>query len=168
MKNQLNQKIQIGCSALHSLFNFYRISNRIKANEGFKNSIYKDQLGNQTIGYGHLVYSNDIFFVKKRYSKKILLRVFYNDLKKAISDFKKYYHYKNLPNSSQEVIIEMVFQLGIKKVLKFKKFNFYIKKKQLYLASLEMMKSRWYQQTPKRVDELISILLRSNVRIQKK
>ena len=89
-------------------------------------------------------------------------------MKKAISDFKKYYNYKNLPNSSQEVIIEMVFQLGIKKVLKFKKFNFYIKKNQLYLASLEMMKSRWYQQTPKRVDKLISILLRFNVRIQKK
>ena len=168
MKNQLNQKIQIGCSVLHSLFNFNRISNRIKANEGFKSSVYRDQLGNQTIGYGHLVYSKDIFFVKKRYPKKTLLGVFCNDLKKAVSDFKKYYNYKTLPDSSQEVIIEMVFQLGIKKVLKFKKFNFYIKKKQLYLASLEMMKSRWYQQTPKRVDKLISILLRSNVRIQKK
>ena len=168
MKNQLNQKIQIGCFAQHSLFNFYRISGRIKANEGFKSSVYRDQLGNQTIGYGHLVYSKDTFFVKKRYPKKILLRVFYNDLKKAISDFKKNYNYKILPDSTQEVIIEMVFQLGIEKVLKFKKFNFYIKNKQLYLASLEMMRSRWYQQTPKRVDKLISVLLKHDVRIQKK
>ena len=72
------------------MFNFYRISNHIKANEGFKSSVYRDQLGNQTIGYGHLVYSKDIFFVKKRYPKKTLLGVFCNDLKKAVSDFKKY------------------------------------------------------------------------------
>ena len=64
-----------------------------------------------------------------------------------------------MPDNVQEAIIEMIFQLGIKQLLKFKKFNFYIRKKQLYMASLEMIKSRWYQQTPKRVDKLIAILL---------
>ena len=59
----------------------------------------------------------------------------------------------------QEVLIEMIFQLGIKKTLKFKNFNFYLKNSQPYLAALEMINSLWYLQTPKRVDNLIKILL---------
>ena len=64
----------------------------------------------------------------------------------------------------QEIIIEMIFQLGINGVLKFKKFNLHIKKKHYYLAALEMMKSRWYDQTPKRADKLIATLLQHNDR----
>ena len=144
------------------MFKFSKISNRIKLNEGFKDIIYKDKLGYQTIGYGHLINSKDGFILKKKFSKKLLLEIFYTDLRKAILDFKKHYHYKTLENNIQEVIIEMIFQLGIKKVVKFKKFNFYIRNKQLYLAALEMIKSRWYQQTPNRVDRLTAILLRND------
>ena len=49
----------------------------------------------------------------------------------------------------------MLFQLGPKGVMKFKKMLFYLKKKQKYLTCLEMMDSLWYKQTPKRVDDLI-------------
>ena len=59
----------------------------------------------------------------------------------------------------KEVLIEMIFQLGIKKTLKFKKFNFYLKSSKPHLAALEMINSLWYLQTPKRVDNLIKILL---------
>ena len=62
-------------------------------------------------------------------------------------------------NSSREVLIEMIFQLGIKKVNKFKRFNKFLKQKLLYLAALEMINSLWYIQTPKRVDGLIKVLL---------
>lgn len=144
------------------MFNFSRTSNRIKKNEGFRNHIYKDQLGIKTIGYGHLVTKKDNFQNKKKYTKKILLKTFKIDLLKAISDFKKNYFYKNLPDNAQEVIIEMVFQLGIEKLLKFKKFNLNIKKKYFYLAAFEMMQSRLYEQTPKRVNKLILILLKQN------
>lgn len=144
------------------MFNFSRISSHIKANEGFRRCIYKDKFGNPTIGYGHLINSKDIFYIRKRYSKKFLTEIFYSDLRGAILSFKKYYQYKVLPDHVQKVIIEMIFQLGIKKVVKFKKFNFYIRNKQLYLAALEMIKSRWYQQTPNRVDRLTAILLRND------
>lgn len=144
------------------MFNFSRLSSRIKAREGFSGFVYSDKLGNPTIGYGHLINSNDVFSVKKKYSKVALTNLFYNDLRKAISDFKKNYYYKILSDTVQETIIEMIFQLGIRKVLQFKKFNFYINDKQLFLAALEMMKSRWYLQTPNRVNKLIIILLQPN------
>ena len=134
------------------MINTNRISKRIKLHEGLQDKIYLDTLGNPTIGYGHLVTPEDKFFFKKKYSKKLLLDIFMKDLLKSIFDFKNNYKYKKLQNNTQEVIIEMVFQLGIKKVLTFKKFNHYINNKQLYLAALEMMNSRWYKQTPKTVN----------------
>ena len=59
----------------------------------------------------------------------------------------------------QEVIIEMIFQLGIKNMLSFNKFNAHIKKNQLFMAALEMIDSRWYQQTPRRVNKLIANMI---------
>ena len=38
--------------------------------------------------------------------------------------------------------------------------NNHLKKKQVFMASLEMINSLWYFQTPKRVDGLINILLK--------
>ena len=97
------------------MFNFSRLSSRIKTNEGFRGGVYKDQLGNLTIGYGHLIKSKDIFSVKKRYSKRILSGVFNNDLEKAILDFKKNYHYMILPDNIQEVMIDVSeFDVGYK------------------------------------------------------
>ena len=141
------------------MFNFYRTSNRIKKHEGFKNKIYKDLLGNLTIGYGHLIRNKDSFKPNTKYSKKILSLVFKKDLEKAIFHFKKNYRTKNIPTNIQEVIIEMIFQLGIKNVLDFKKFNTHIYNQKYFLASFEMVKSRWYSQTPKRADKLINFLL---------
>ena len=164
MRKKLNQKIQSGYLAQHNLYNFSKLSKSIKANEGFRSCVYKDQFKKPTIGYGHLITVTDVFFNNKKYSKEILVNIFYKDLKKSISDFKKNYNYKNMPNCVQETIIEMIFQLGISGVLKFKKFNLHIKKKQYYLAALEMMKSRWYDQTPNRANKLIATLLKFNDR----
>ena len=144
------------------MFNLLKLSNRIKKNEGYKNHIYSDHLGNPTIGYGHLIKKKDVFSPGKTYTNKILNKVFEKDLNKAIFDFKKNYIFKTMPKNAQEVIIEMIFQLGIRKVLKFKKFNFYFKKRYYYLAALEMINSLWYRQTPRRVNKLINILLNQN------
>ena len=54
----------------------------------------------------------------------------------------------------------MIFQLGIKKQKKFVKMNKHIQNRDMFLAALEMKKSLWYKQTPKRVDGLISLLLK--------
>ena len=146
------------------MFSILRVSKNIKKNEGYRNYLYKDQLGNLTIGYGHLVKKSEKYYLKKKYSKNFLIRIFDKDLKKAISDFKKNYKTNNLPNNVQEVLIEMIYQLGIKGVLKFKKFNKHLRKRLYFLAAFEMINSSWYQQTPKRVNKLIIILLNGNAK----
>ena len=140
------------------MYNYSRIVKNIKTNEGFRDRVYIDKLGNPTIGYGHLIKKNEEFKKNKRYSKKMLEKIFYNDLKKAIVIFEKHYNKNQLPKHVQETIIEMIFQLGETNILKFKKFNLYIVRGYFFLAALEMLKSLWYQQTPKRVNKLILIL----------
>ena len=104
-------------------------------------------------------HDREIFFTQKL-SKKLLLNLFDLDFNEAVIQYKKHYHKYNFSKNIREVLIEMIFQLGINGQKKFLKMNEYMKKKQVFMASLEMINSLWYSQTPKRVDYLINILLK--------
>ena len=134
---------------------FKTLKKRIKTNEGYSNKVYKDQLGYQTIGFGHLIRKKDKIILNKVYSKKYLETLFEKDFKKTLEDFNKNFKKLSLKKNEQELLIEMIYQMGIKKVLKFKKVIYYLKTKQKNMVCLEMMKSLWYKQTPKRVLNLI-------------
>ena len=144
------------------MFSLSKLCIRIQKNEGYCNRLYKDKFGKNTIGYGHLIKKTERHFFKKLQSKSFLNRLFLEDLNKAINNFEKHYDTKNIPDNVQEVIIEMIFQLGIKNVLKFSKFNKRIKMNQFYMAALEMIDSRWYKQTPKRVNLLMGKMIKNN------
>ena len=159
MKKAHLQKIPTGCFLQLKLSKFSQLKSRIKKNEGYSNQIYYDQVGKPTIGFGHLIKKREKLLHQKKYSKKYLNKIFENDFSIALSDFNKSYKAKGLSKNSQEVLIEMIFQLGIKNCLKFKKFNQSIRKKLPHMIALEMLNSRWYAQTPKRVEKLIDLLL---------
>ena len=159
LKNPQTLKTPTGCFLLLKLFDLYKLYNRIQKNEGYRNKPYNDLLGNKTIGYGHLIKKSEKFLLNNPQSKKNLTRLFVQDLNIAVKYFTKHYNTEKISNNIQEVIIEMIFQLGIKNMLGFNKFNNHIKKKQLFMATLEMVNSRWYKQTPRRVDKLIAIMI---------
>ena len=142
--------------------NFSELKTRIRKNEGYSNKVYKDQLGYKTIGYGHLIKKPDKFIDKKEYSKKYLNKIFEKDFNLALKSYKKHYGKQKNSKIIQGILIEMIFQLGIKNCLNFKKFNKRIKKKLYYLAAIEMLDSLWYLQTPKRVEGHIKTLLKHN------
>ena len=140
------------------------LKKRIKLNEGFKSSVYFDQLGFATIGYGHLIRKKEKHFLKKEYSKKYLLIIFESDFELALSQFEKHYGHLGLKKKTKDMVIEMIFQLGIKGQKKFKLMNLHLKKNEIHMACLEMRNSLWYTQTPKRVNKLITSLLNTNER----
>ena len=139
---------------------FLSLKKKIKKNEGFRNRPYLDSLGHPTIGYGHLITNKEKKTFKGKFSKKFLLKLFDKDFKKALTDYKKNFNHKKHSKNTKEVLIEMVFQLGIKKQQKFLKLNNHIEKNDIFLAALEMKNSLWYKQTPKRVDGLLKLLLK--------
>merc|ERR1711985_92127 len=60
------------------------------------------------------------------------------------------------------VIIEMCFQLGKPRVMKFKRMWESLKEKNLDKASAEMIDSNWYRQTKKRCESLANVMKNAN------
>ncbi len=140
---------------------YKKLERRIKQNEGYSEKPYKDQLGFYTIGYGHLIRKTEEKYFYKTYNKKHFEALFENDFKKAVNQYKKFFLKKNHTSSEKELLIEMLFQLGLRGVFKFKKMLFFLNKKQKFMASLEMLDSLWYLQTPHRVENLIKNYMRN-------
>ena len=140
--------------------NYLSLKLRIKKNEGFSARPYKDQLGNYTIGYGHLTRKENINLLKKKIKVSFFQDLFESDFKTALEDYKKYFNKYSFSQNIKELIIEMIFQMGIQNVLGFKKTLRHIKKNNKFLAALEMMNSTWYKQTPLRVENLIKHFLK--------
>ena len=138
---------------------YYNLKKRIKLNEGFSLKPYKDQLGYLTIGYGHLVLSNEKFLLKKQLHKKEFEKIFEKDFKKALSNFNNTLKPITSNKKEEELLIEMVFQLGIKGCIKFKNLIKNMREGNKHLVCFEMMESLWYKQTPYRVKTLIKTFL---------
>ena len=139
---------------------YQSLKKRIKKNEGFSRKPYKDQLGFFTIGFGHLVLSNEKHLLNKKINKKELEKIFINDFNKALNDFNNFLKPLSSNIKESELLIEMVFQIGIEGVLKFKKLLFNLNKGNKHLVCFEMMNSLWYKQTPHRVKNLITIFIK--------
>ena len=138
---------------------YYNLKERIKSNEGFSIKPYKDQLGYLTIGYGHLILPNENILLKKQIHKKELEEIFEKDFNKALSKFNNTFKSFTLNEKESDLLIEMIFQLGIKGCLKFKNLIKNIRKKNKHLVCFDMMDSLWYKQTPNRVKALIKTFL---------
>tara|TARA_A100001015_G_scaffold285789_1_gene353723 strand:- start:19 stop:450 length:432 start_codon:yes stop_codon:yes gene_type:complete len=138
---------------------YHNLKKRIKLNEGFSLKPYKDQLGYLTIGYGHLILLNEKILLKKKFKKKELEEIFEKDFRKALSNFNNTLRSFTSNKKEAELLIEMIFQLGIKGCLKFKNLIKNMRKGNKYLVCLDMMDSLWYKQTPNRVRNLIKIFL---------
>ena len=140
---------------------YLKLIKRIKKNEGFSSTPYKDQLGFLTIGYGHLILSNEKYLIETKQNKVELEKLFIQDFNNAVKDYKKHLKKNTSNKKEEELLIEMVFQIGPIGVLKFKNLLSNMRKKNKHLVCFEMMKSLWYNQTPKRVKELIKVFIKN-------
>ena len=140
---------------------YLKLIKRIKKNEGFSSTAYKDQLGFLTIGYGHLILANEKHLTEAKPTKAKLEKLFIKDFENAVKDYKKHLKKNTSNKKEEELLIEMVFQIGIKGVLRFKKLLKNIRKGNKHLVCFEMMNSLWYKQTPNRVKNLIGVFLKN-------
>ena len=137
--------------------NLQIIKDRIKKHEGYRDIIYTDSLGYKTIGYGHLVIE-DGFIPGVQYSKKELEEVFEKDFAIAVQGANKLLGDFDIDDDAFGVVVEMCFQLGLPRVLKFIKFLDALKNKDYERAADEMLDSAWYRQTPGRCQDLSNII----------
>ena len=115
--------------------------------------IYKDSLGYDTIGYGHLVKAGEKF--TQGLTEQEAERLLVLDVNQARKDVAKLQ--VNLPDESRwnDFLVLMVFQLGLTKTLQFRKFLAALKSGNYATAVNEVKDSNWYRQTPNRVNDMI-------------
>lgn len=137
---------------------YEELKDRIKEHEGFRNVVYKDSLGFATIGYGHLVKEDDLFVEGHTYSQKLLNDYFEIDFTNAVVGAERLLGNQAMNYKAKCVIIEMVFQLGMTGVSKFKNTLKAVKEEDWDTAADEMLDSVWAEQTPERANELSSTM----------
>lgn len=144
-----------------------RLKERIKKNEGFEKSVYKDTLGFATIGYGFLVsaLTSDELELNggkvEPMSREVADKILDLKLEKLIKEvFVAFDWLKDKPVNVQEVVIEMSYQMGVAKVKKFATTLHYIRTQQYELAIANGLKSLWAKQTPNRAREVLNGLVK--------
>ena len=120
----------------------------IKQHEGYRSKVYDDSLGIPTIGYGFAIkdleLDEDICdIILERKIKVLKVRI-----------AKKFQWYGYMPPEIKDIIDEMCYQLGVYGFSCFKKTIAYLQDKKFKEASVEMLDSRWAEQTPNRAKEL--------------
>ena len=95
------------------------IESMVKFHEGFRGQLYLDSLGNLTGGWGHYFYEGSPL---PKPAAEILFNL---DYAQARLDYEKLH--LNLDSVRRGVIVDMLFNMGIAKVLRFKKKSKIIK-----------------------------------------
>lgn len=114
----------------------------IKNEEGLRLEIYRDSLGNPTVGYGHLLRIGSII------PESVADALFEFDFNRAIKDYESLQI--DLDPVRRGVIIDMIFQMGIGGVYRFKKMLRHLRDKNWIQAAYELMDSQYAKQTPER------------------
>ena len=131
------------------------LRSRIKRHEGFSTVPYYDTADppRLTVGYGRNI--SDVPF-----SEDEIELMFSNDLKRARAGAQTFPVYRILNQLRQGILTEMVFQMGVGGVSKFKKFLAAANNHDWAVAAEEMLDSKWARQTPERAKELARLFLR--------
>ena len=133
---------------------YEELKEQIKEHEGFVPRTYSDSLGKRTIGFGHLCVEPEQWDDDKEYTREELERVFDKDFEEALKNAESLIGERSINFIAKQVIIEMVFQLGIGGVGKFKKMWSALDNEDYGEASFQMMDSLWAKQTPNRAEKL--------------
>jgi len=143
---------------------------RIARHEGFSSYVYLDSQGYLSLGYGTtvgrvgfmpgdspraLVFHKQGVGLTRAQAQRLLedrIKQIRHELEKKIIRL------GDLSLVRRGVLLEMAYQLGVAGVLKFKRMWAALAKQDYETAAIEMLDSRWAQQTPERAKELAGIM----------
>ena len=140
------------------------VYNQLKIDEGIVCEIYLDHLGYKTFGVGHLVRESDPewnYDVGEPVSVERVIECFESDLDVAISECVALYGadvWEGFPGEVQEILVNMLFNLGRPRLSKFKRMNAHLKDGEWSAAAIEGRDSRWYNQVGNRAERLMTRL----------
>ena len=136
-----------------------KLRKQLEIDEGVKYEIYLDHLGYPTFGIGHLVIPSDKEYredVGTRVSEERVRECFDKDVESVLRDctllYKDFYE---LPEEVQQIVANMMFNMGYGRLSKFKGMKAGVDSKDWNKAADEMVDSRWYKQVTNRANRLV-------------
>ena len=136
--------------------NIEQLKKELIRDEGFRSKPYKCTAGKLTIGVGRNIEDNGITEDEAMY----LLE---NDIASCIKQLTaKLPWYASKPDAVQRVLTNMCFNLGISKLMSFKKTLSLIELGKYKEASVQMLNSLWARQVGERAIRLSNILKEIN------
>ena len=131
--------------------NYEKIAERIRESEGLCFLPYKCPTGHLTIGYGHNL--------EHGISKEVAEQMLREDIEQAIKQVKKnFVWWPKLTDARIFVLIDLVFNMGISKLLTFKKMLSALEAGKYETAAKELLNSRYAQQVGHRAKENATML----------
>lgn len=140
------------------------IFEQLKIDEGVEYEIYLDHLGYPTFGVGHLITPADPEYGEPQgtmVSHERVWEAFESDLDIAISECIRLYgdsEFDLFPTEVQEILVNMMFNMGRPRLSKFKKMNAHLYHGDWVNAAKEGRDSNWYRQVTNRAERLMTRL----------
>ena len=137
-----------------------KLREQLKIDEGCVYEIYNDHLGYATFGIGHLVRESDPENgspLGAEVSEDRVNEAFDADIEIVLSDCNILYpDFGDLPEEAQQIIANMMFNLGRPRLSKFVGMKRGVDEKDWNSAADEMVDSRWYRQVCARAERLVN------------
>ena len=139
--------------------NIEQLREQLEIDEGVEYEVYLDHLGYATFGVGHLVLESDPEHgaeVGTPVSESRVIEAFEQDCENVLRDCNILYEdFASLPEEAQQVIANMMFNMGRPRLSKFKGMKRGVDSRNWNAAADEMVDSAWYRQVTNRADRLV-------------
>ena len=136
-----------------------QLREQLEIDEGVKYEVYNDHLGYATFGVGHLVLESDPEYgiaIGTPVSESRVVEAFEQDCENVLRDCHILYEdFDDLPEEAQQVIANMMFNMGRPRLSKFKGMKRGVDSRDWNAAADEMVDSAWYRQVTNRADRLV-------------
>ena len=136
-----------------------KLREQLEIDEGVVYEIYNDHLGYATFGIGHLVKESDPEqgqSLGTAVSSDRVAEAFESDIQSVLRDCNILYSdFDDLPEEAQQVIANMMFNLGRPRLSKFAGMKRGVDARDWDAAADEMVDSNWYRQVTNRADRLV-------------
>ncbi len=123
----------------------------IKRHEGYRNRVYECSEGIPTLGWGHALH------VGSKVPERASELFFEWDIREVYGDYNTLN--LNLDSVRKAVVVNMIFNLGLRGFKKFKRTIKLIELGNYTLAGAEMLRSRWAEQVGSRANELSEMMI---------
>lgn len=129
-----------------------KIRSQLIQHEGYKTHLYKDSVGLWTIGVGHNIEERGL-------SDRAIQVILDDDIAEAVADLERNLNYfSELPISCQNALVNLSFNLGIARLLQFKKMLIALKNNDWATAADELLDSRYATQVGQRALDVAEMI----------